>query len=55
MKIRYFKKLRELLPEQVRQFGGLVSLTFVVIFSFGILNIFFGQGWAGGKNEKRRS
>ena len=44
MNIRYFKKLRELLPEPVRQFGGLVSLTFVVIFSFTILNIFFGQG-----------
>ena len=44
MNIRYITKLRELLPEQVRQFGGLVSLTIVVIFSFAILNIFFGQG-----------
>ncbi|MDA9604401.1 hypothetical protein N9S39_01645 [Candidatus Pelagibacter sp.] len=44
MNIRYFKKLRELLPEPVRQLGGLVSLIFVVIFSFAILNIFFGQG-----------
>ena len=44
MNIRYFNKLRELLPEPVRQFGGLVSLTFVVIFSFAILNIFFGEG-----------
>ena len=44
MNIRYFNKLRELLPEPVRQFGGLVSLTLVVIFSFAILNIFFGQG-----------
>ena len=44
MNIRYFNKLRELLPEPVRQFGGLVSLTLLVIFSFAILNIFFGQG-----------
>ena len=44
MNIRYFNKLIELLPEPVRQFGGLVSLMFVVIFSFAILNVFFGQG-----------
>ena len=44
MNIRYFNKLTELLPEPVRKFGGLVSLTFVVIFSFAILNVFFGQG-----------
>ena len=44
MNIRYFTKLKELLPEPVRQFGGLVSLTLVVIFSFAILNVFFGQG-----------
>ena len=44
MNTRYFSKLRESLPEPVRQFGGLVSLTFVVIFSFYILNVFFGQG-----------
>ena len=44
MNIRYFNKLTKLLPEPVRQFGGLVSLTFVVIFSFAILNAFFGQG-----------
>ena len=35
MNIRYFNKLIELLPEPVRQFSGLVSLTLVVIFSFG--------------------
>ena len=40
----YLDKLREILPEPIRQFGGLVSLTFVVILSFAILNIFFGQG-----------
>jgi len=44
MNVRYFNKLRELLPEPVRQFGGLVSLTFVVILTFAILNVFFGQG-----------
>ena len=44
MNIGYFSKLRELLPEPIRQFGGLVSLTFIVIVSFAILNVFFGQG-----------
>jgi len=44
MNERYFNKLKELLPQPIREFGGLVSLTFVVIFSFAILNIFFGQG-----------
>ena len=44
MKDRYLKKLRELLPEPVRQFGGLVSLMFIIILSFAILNVFFGQG-----------
>ena len=44
MSIKYFNKLTELLPEPVRQFSGLVFLTFVVIFSFAILNVFFGQG-----------
>ena len=37
-------KLREVLPVSVRQLGGLVSLTFIVILSFAVLNIFFGQG-----------
>ena len=37
-------KFKKLLPEPVRQFGGLVSLIFLVILSFAILNIFFGQG-----------
>ena len=40
----YFNKLKELLPQPIREFGGLVSLTLIVIFSFAILNIFFGQG-----------
>ena len=30
--------------EPVRQFGGLVTITIIVILSFAILNIFFGQG-----------
>jgi hypothetical protein len=37
---RYLNKLKGLLPEPIQQFGGLVLLTFVVIFSFGILNVF---------------
>ena len=37
-------KLREMLPEPVRQFSGLVSLTLIVILSFAVLNVFFGQG-----------
>ena len=44
MSIRYLNKLTKLLPEPIRQFSGLVSLTFIVIFSFAILNVFFGQG-----------
>ena len=44
MKDRYLNKLKELLPEPVRQFGGLVSLMFVIILFFAILNVFFGQG-----------
>jgi hypothetical protein len=44
MKGIYLNKLKELLPVPVRQIGGLITLTFVVILSFGILNIFFGQG-----------
>ena len=40
---KYLTKLREL-PEQVRQFGGLVTITVIVILSFAILNIFWGGG-----------
>ena len=40
---RYLNKLREL-PEPVRQLGGLVTITVIVILSFAILNIFWGQG-----------
>jgi len=40
---RYLNKLKEL-PEHTRQFGGLVTITVIVILSFAILNIFWGQG-----------
>ncbi len=40
---RYLNKLKEL-PEPIRQFGGLVTITVIVILSFAILNIFWGQG-----------
>ena len=40
---RYLNKLREL-PEPVRQFGGLVTITVIVILSFTILNVFWGGG-----------
>ena len=36
-------KLKEL-PEPIKKFGGLVTITFVVILSFAILNIFWGGG-----------
>ena len=44
MNVRYFNKLKELLPVSIRAFAGLVSLTFIIILSFAILNLFFGQG-----------
>ena len=40
---KYLNKLNEL-PEPVRKFGGLVTITFIVILSFAILNIFWGGG-----------
>ena len=40
---KYLNKLREL-PEQVRQFGGLVTITVIVILSFAILNLYWGGG-----------
>ena len=39
----YLNKLKEL-PAHIRQLGGLAAITIVVIFSFAILNVFFGQG-----------
>ena len=32
------------MPDTIKQFGGLVSLTIIVILSFGILNVFWGGG-----------
>ena len=43
LKDNYLNKLKEL-PETIKQFGGLVALTIIVILSFGILNIFWGGG-----------
>ena len=40
MYLNKFKKI----SEPVRQFGGLVILTIVVIFFFAILNNIFGEG-----------
>ena len=41
---KYLNKLLKELPEPVRQFGGLVSITVFVILSFAILNIYWGGG-----------
>ena len=38
----YFK-LKEL-PEPIKQFGGLVLITIIIILSFSVLNKIFGQG-----------
>ena len=40
---RYLNRLKDF-PEPVRKFGGLVTLTIIVILSFAILNIFWGGG-----------
>jgi len=40
---RYLNRLK-MLSKPVRQFSGLVTVTVIVILSFAILNIFFGQG-----------
>ena len=42
-KENYLIKLKEL-PEPVRQFGGLIILTLIIILSFIILNNIFGEG-----------
>ena len=44
LKNKYLNKLLNDLPEPVRQFGGLVSITVFVILSFTILNIYWGGG-----------
>ena len=43
LKNNYLNRLKEL-PETARQFGGLITLTIIIILSFGILNIFWGGG-----------
>ena len=43
LKDNYLNRLKEL-PETVKQFGGLITLTIIIILSFGILNIFWGGG-----------
>ena len=40
---RYLNKLKDF-PEPVRKFGGLVTLTIIVILSFSILNVYWGGG-----------
>ena len=40
---RYLNKLKDF-PEPVRKFGGLITLTIIIIFSFSILNVFWGGG-----------
>ena len=43
LKDNYLNRLKEL-PETIKQFGGLVTITIIIILSFGILNIFWGGG-----------
>ena len=43
LKYNYLNRLKDL-PETVKQFGGLITLTIIVILSFGVLNIFWGGG-----------
>ena len=42
-KENFFHKIKEL-PETTKQFGGLVLMMIIVIFSFAILNNIFGEG-----------
>ena len=43
LKDNYFNRLKEL-PETIKQFGGLVIITVIIISTFGILNTFWGGG-----------
>ncbi len=43
MQKKYLNKLNKL-SEPVRQLSGLITVTVIVILSFSILNIYFGQG-----------
>ena len=42
-KENYLNRIKDL-PENVKQFGGLVLILFIIFFSFSILNIMFGGG-----------
>ena len=42
-KEKYFNKIKEL-PEHLKQFGGLMIMILIVILSFFVLNIMFGEG-----------
>ncbi len=43
LKNNYLNRLKEL-PVAIKQIGGLVTITIIIILSFGILNIFWGEG-----------
>ena len=43
IKNNYINRLKEL-PETIKQFGGLITITVIIILSFSILNIFWGGG-----------
>tara|TARA_B100000676_G_scaffold229646_1_gene228029 strand:+ start:173 stop:724 length:552 start_codon:yes stop_codon:yes gene_type:complete len=43
LKNNYLNRLKEL-PVAIKQIGGLVTITIIIILSFGILNIFWGGG-----------
>ena len=43
LKENYLNRVREL-PEPIRQFGGLIFIILIVISSFFVLNIIFGEG-----------
>ena len=43
LKDNYLNRLKEL-PESIKQFGGLFTITIIIILSFSILNIFWGGG-----------
>ena len=43
LKENYLERIKEL-PESIKQFGGLVIVVLIVISSFFVLNIIFGEG-----------
>jgi len=43
LKDNYLNRLKDL-PETVKQFGGLIVLTIIIILSFSVLNIYWGGG-----------